>query len=178
VLGIASSGLHSNGYSLARQVLLESAKIGLDERLPALGDRPLVDVLLEPTRIYARAIARLRAVSDVRALAHITGGGLPGNLPRVLPAGLCAELRTGSWPRPPIFDLIQSRGDVSPAEMFRTFNMGIGLCAILPGADVARAVATLAELGLPAFAIGELRAMDDTGAEAFVRFEPALGGAA
>jgi phosphoribosylformylglycinamidine cyclo-ligase len=175
VLGIASSGLHSNGFSLARQVLLETAAIDLRQRLPELGGRALVDVLLEPTRIYARAIARLRAVSDVRALAHITGGGLPGNLPRVLPAGLCAELKTGSWPRAPIFDLIQSRGDVTPEEMYRTFNMGIGLCAVLPKADVAGATAALAELDLPAFAIGVLKALDDPRAEALVRFDPELG---
>ena len=110
----------------------------------------------------------------MRALAHITGGGLPGNLPRVLPAGLCAELDAGAWPRPPIFELIQSLGEVAPAEMFNTFNMGIGLCAILPKAEVARATAALAELSLPAFAIGELRALDDSSAEAHVRFRPEL----
>jgi phosphoribosylformylglycinamidine cyclo-ligase len=171
VLGVASSGLHSNGFSLARQVLLGTAGLDLDRPVKELGGKALVDVLLEPTRIYARAIARLRTVSDVRALAHITGGGLPGNLPRVLPTGLCAELRVDAWPRPPIFELIQELGGVSGDEMYRTFNMGIGLCAVLPSADVDRAMAALAELGLAAFPIGELRATEDASAEAIVRLD-------
>jgi phosphoribosylformylglycinamidine cyclo-ligase len=171
VVGVASSGLHSNGFSLARQVLLGTAGLDLDRPVKELGGKALVDVLLEPTRIYARAIARLRTVSDVRALAHITGGGLPGNLPRVLPAGLCADLRVDSWPRPPIFDLIEELGGVSSDEMYRTFNMGIGLCAVLPPADVDRAMAALAELGLAAFPIGELRTLEDASAEAIVRLD-------
>ncbi len=174
VLGVASSGLHANGFALARQVLLERARLSLDDRPEGLGGRLLADVLLEPTRIYAQAIAKLRGACDVRALAHITGGGLPENLPRVLPRGLCAELRVASWPRPAIFDLIQSLGEVAAHEMYRTFNMGIGLCVVLPSSEVPHAIAALAALSLPAFAIGRIVALADREAEGSVRFEPDL----
>jgi phosphoribosylformylglycinamidine cyclo-ligase len=174
VLGLASSGLHANGFALARQVLLERDGLRLDERPAALEGRPLVDVLLEPTRIYARAIAELRAACEVRALAHITGGGLPENLPRVLPRGLCAEIDPSSWPRPSIFELIRSRGNVAPREMFRTFNMGIGLCAVLPSSEVTRAVKVLADQSLRSYQIGVLVALEDQSAEATVRFPPDL----
>src|SRR5918912_3220683 len=119
VIGLASTGLHSNGYSLARKVF---------------GDRPsgeLLDALLEPTRIYVRDCLALRDAVDVHAFAHITGGGLPGNLPRVLPADHRAVLRSASWPRPRIFDRLREAGGVDGAEMLRTFNCGIGMCAVV-----------------------------------------------
>ncbi|HXN80891.1 MAG TPA: phosphoribosylformylglycinamidine cyclo-ligase, partial [Myxococcales bacterium] len=119
VLGLGSSGLHSNGYSLARKVLLERA------RLPLAG--ALANELLEPTRIYVKDLLALRERIDVHAFAHITGGGLPGNLPRVLPPETRAVLRRGSWPRPAIFDRIQKLGQVEEQEMLRTFNCGIGM---------------------------------------------------
>src|SRR5512147_539164 len=120
VLGIASTGLHSNGYSLARRALLD--RHPLDWRPPGLGGRTLGEALLEPTRIYAK---------DVLALAHVTGGGLPGNVPRTLPPGTRAVLDERRWPRPPLFDLVEREGAVPRDEMVRTFNMGLGLTAVL-----------------------------------------------
>jgi phosphoribosylformylglycinamidine cyclo-ligase len=173
VLGLASTGLHSNGYSLARKVLLEGGSpLALAEVPPELGGRTLADVLLEPTRIYARAIASLRAAADVRALAHITGGGLPGNVPRVLPVGTRAQLHLAAWPLPPIFDLIRRRGELDEAEMYRTLNMGIGLCAVVPAADAAKALAALDGLGQAAYRIGTIVPGTHPGAEADVTLEP------
>src|SRR5204862_414781 len=127
-IGRAASGLHSNGYSLARKVF--------ERDLPA----PLVRELLEPTRIYVKDCLALREAVDVHAFAHITGGGLPGNLPRVLPPGHRASLRRGSWPVPPIFGRIQQAGNVSDTEMLRTFNMGVGMCAVVARGDAARTI--------------------------------------
>ena len=146
VLGLASSGLHSNGYSLARKVF---------------GDRPtgeLLDLLLEPTRIYVKDCLALRAAIDVHAFAHITGGGLPGNLPRVLPPEHRAVLRRGSWPVPAVFERIQRAGNVAPEEMLRTFNMGVGMCVVVRKSDAQDAVALLKTRGLPAFEIGAIEA--------------------
>jgi phosphoribosylformylglycinamidine cyclo-ligase len=144
VIGLASSGLHSNGFSLARKVFEKD-----------LGAQ-LVRELLEPTRIYVKDCLALREAVDVHAFAHITGGGLPGNLPRVLPEGHRALLRRGSWPVPAIFGRIQQAGDVEDAEMLRTFNMGIGMCAVVARADLARALELLAKRGQPAYEIGAI----------------------
>jgi phosphoribosylformylglycinamidine cyclo-ligase len=130
VVGVASTGLHSNGYSLARKALLEVGRLPLDGPAEGLG-RTLGDELLEPTAIYVSEVEAFLA-SGVRALAHITGGGLLENLPRVLPAGVVAELDRSAWTVPPIFRLIQRHGAVAEHEMVRTFNMGIGLVAVLP----------------------------------------------
>ena len=135
VLGVASSGLHSNGYSLARKALLENAGLSLSTVLPELGES-LSDVLLRPTRIYVKAIQAAIQAGRVHSLCHVTGGGLPDNLPRVLPAGVALELQLSSWQRPAIFDVIQRLGQVSDAEMFRTFNMGLGLVLTVPESDV------------------------------------------
>lgn len=131
LLGLASSGLHSNGYSLARAVLLEKAGLRLDQTLEELG-RTLGEELLEPTRVYAGPLGRLFAQDRYpHALAHITGGGIPGNLCRVLPDGLQAHVRRGSWPIPPIFSLIQRLGQIADEEMYRTFNLGLGMIAVV-----------------------------------------------
>ncbi len=146
VLGLASSGLHSNGYSLARKVF---------------GDRPtgeLLDLLLEPTRIYVKDCLALRAAIDVHAFAHITGGGLPGNLPRVLPAEHRAVLRAGSWPRPRIFELLQRTAKIDDADMLRTFNCGVGMCAVVRREDAAPARDLLQARGQPAWEIGVIEA--------------------
>ncbi len=146
VLGLASSGLHSNGYSLARKVF---------------GDRPtgeLLDLLLEPTRIYVKDCLALRAAIDVHAFAHVTGGGLPGNLPRVLPAEHRAVLRSGSWPRPRIFELLQRTAKIDEAEMLRTFNCGVGMCAVVRREDGASARDLLQARGQPAWEIGVIEA--------------------
>ncbi|MFI5306785.1 MAG: phosphoribosylformylglycinamidine cyclo-ligase [Polyangiales bacterium] len=138
VIGLASDGLHSNGFSLARRVLLEHAGLKLEDTVPRLGER-LVDALLRPTRMYCKAaLAGLRE-GGVKAYCHVTGGGLPGNLPRVLPEGLGARLDPRTWHRPPIFDLIAELGAVASDEMYATFNQGIGLVAVV-AADRAQPV--------------------------------------
>src|SRR5262245_23357779 len=157
LVGLASTGLHSNGYSLARKVLLEQLRLPLDQAPEGLG-RPLADELLEPTRIYARAVAALCAAADVKGLAHITGSGIPGNLPRCLPEGTRAALEAKRWPRPPIFDLIGRLGDVAPAERYATFNMGLGRIAVVPAADVPAAVRAAQDCGVPAWEVGRVEA--------------------
>jgi phosphoribosylformylglycinamidine cyclo-ligase len=135
VIGIASPGLRCNGYSLARRALLEVAGRSLDEPAWAGAHHSLADELLRPSEIYAPALLSLRAHVDVHAYAHITGGGLPGNLNRVLPARCDALLRRGSWDEPRIFAEIQAVGGVAPDEMERVFNLGIGMCAVVGPAD-------------------------------------------
>jgi phosphoribosylformylglycinamidine cyclo-ligase len=152
VLGIASTGLHSNGYSLARKVLLE--RYALDGRPPALGGATLADTLLEPTRIYALDVLALLEQVPVKSLAHITGGGLPGNVPRNLPEGTRAVLDARRWPRPAVFDLIQREGDVPWNEMDATFNMGLGLVAVLAPSHVPAAQGLLASRGLASWVVG------------------------
>lgn len=152
VLGVASSGPHSNGYSLIRRVLSQSGA-RLDEDLAG---HPLADWLLAPTVIYVRAVRALLDRVPVHALAHITGGGVTDNLPRVLPAGCSARIDTGAWPRPPVFDWLREHGDISEAELYRVFNMGIGLTAVLPPDAVEPAIAALASLGLEAWPIGRI----------------------
>ena len=131
LLAVASSGLHSNGYSLARKALLEHAKLEVDHRDSSLGET-VGEALLRPTRIYAKAIAAALEAGDVRAICHVTGGGIPGNLPRVLPDGLGAVVDLGAVERPAIFDLIQAVGRVAEDEMVRTFNVGVGLIVVVP----------------------------------------------
>jgi len=152
VLGIASSGLHSNGYSLARRALLE--RHPLDRAFPELDGATLAEALLTPTRIYARPILALLARVPVKALAHITGGGLPGNVPRNLPEGIKAVLDERRWPRPPIFDLVEREGAVPREEMLKTFNLGLGLVAVLAPSQVASAKAVLTEEGLSSWVVG------------------------
>jgi len=143
VIGLASTGLHSNGYSLVRHVLLEQAKMSLKEQVPGQGET-LGEVLLRPTRIYVRTIRALVEAGDIRAIAHITGGGLTENLPRVLPEGCRAVITRKAWTPSPLFGLIQSRGQVADDEMYRVFNMGIGLVLVVPP-DRADATLRLAE---------------------------------
>jgi phosphoribosylformylglycinamidine cyclo-ligase len=153
VLGVASTGLHSNGYSLARKVL---ERRGLDERLDVLDGRSLGEAFLEPTRIYARDVLALLEAVPVKAFAHITGGGLPGNAPRSLPDGVKAVLEERRWDRPPVFDVIQRELDVPWDDMYRTFNMGLGLVAVVAQGDVAAAHAALAARGLASFTVGAI----------------------
>ncbi len=154
VIGIASSGVHSNGYSLARKALLD--RHPLDARLDGLGGRTLADALLEPTRIYAKDVLALLEQVQVRSFAHITGGGLPGNVPRNLPDGTRAVLDERRWPRPAIFDVIEREGQVSRDEMYRTFNMGLGLVAVVAPRDEAAALAVLRARGLDAWTVGAI----------------------
>ncbi len=145
-LGIGSSGLHSNGYSLARDVLLDRMKLDNASRPAALGGATVGEALLTPTRLYARHVAAMMARVEVRAMSHITGGGLPGNVPRVLPDGLGLAVR-GTWARAPVFDLIARGGPVDEAEMRRTFNVGVGFVFIVAARDAAVARATLEACG-------------------------------
>jgi phosphoribosylformylglycinamidine cyclo-ligase len=152
VLGIASSGLHSNGYALARKALLE--RHPLDWSPPELAGATLAEVLLTPTRIYAKAILSLIAAAPVKALAHITGGGLPGNVPRNLPEGTRAVIDERTWPRPPIFDLVAREGEVPRDEMRRTFNLGLGLVAVLPASAAVTAMSVLGDEGFESWLVG------------------------
>jgi len=152
VLGIASSGLHSNGYSLARKALLD--RHPLDWAPPELGGRTLAEALLEPTRIYAKDVLALLEAVPVKSLAHVTGGGLPGNVPRNLPDGTKAVLDARRWPRPPIFDLVQREGEVPWDDMLLTFNMGLGLVAVLAPSDLPAAQQLLASRGLASWPVG------------------------
>lgn len=152
-LGIASTGLHSNGYSLARKVL---ERRRLDERLDVLDGRSLAEAFLEPTRIYAKDVAALLEAVPVKSFAHITGGGLPGNAPRNLPDGFRAVLEEKRWDRPPIFDVVQRELDVPWDDMYRTFNMGLGLVAFVAPGDEKAAHAALAARGLSSWTVGEV----------------------
>jgi phosphoribosylformylglycinamidine cyclo-ligase len=171
LLALESSGLHSNGYSLARKALFDADALPYDAVLPEL-NRPLGEALLAPTKIYAKAIRAALDAGGVHAIAHITGGGIPGNLPRVLPEGVGAEIVEASFPRPPIFDVIQKRAEVEAPEMRRTFNLGAGMIlAVAPerADDVARA---LAEAGETAHRIGVLVSMPGVEGEDRVRYLP------
>jgi len=147
VLGLASSGLHSNGYSLARKVF-PSAELRRDRRLGL--------ELLRPTRIYSRTILSALKRISIKAMAHITGGGFYDNIPRVVPKALGVRIRKGSWPVPRIFRLIQERGGVSERDMFRTFNMGVGMAVVVAEGEAGRAVRAFGSLGQRAWSIGEV----------------------
>jgi len=153
VLGLASSGLHSNGYSLARRIVFDVLKLDVGALLPGTG-RTVADELLEPTRIYARAVLPVR--ERVHAMAHVTGGGLTGNLPRVLPEGRRALVRRRAWTVPPVFETLRAAGGVDDAEMFRTFNMGIGYVLVVPAGAAAATRAALAAAGETVFELGEI----------------------
>ena len=159
VIGVASSGLHSNGFSLARKALLERAGMALDDPLP--GTRGTVaDALLTPTRVYAKLTRAWLGELDVRAMAHITGGGLPGNLPRVLPDGTAATLSRSAWSEPEVFRAVARSGPVEPDEMLRTFNCGVGYVGVVPADQAERAVEIAASAGEAAFRLGEITASD------------------
>jgi phosphoribosylformylglycinamidine cyclo-ligase len=155
VVAMASSGLHSNGYSLARHVLLSASRLSLDSTAD-LGE-PLGEVLLTPTRIYARDCLSLAAAIEVHAFSHVTGGGFQANLDRVLPAGLYAVIDRSTWTPAPIFTLIADRGGVAPEEMERTFNLGVGMVAVVPTPVAELAVAHLRDRGVPAWVCGDIR---------------------
>lgn len=156
LLGLASSGPHSNGYSLIRKIIeVSQADLGQE-----LDGRSLGDLLIEPTHIYVKSLLALLDNVEVHALAHITGGGLPENLPRVLPARTQAEISTSAWTRPPIFDWLQEQGGVEEDEMLRTFNCGIGMVACVSANDADRAIQLLEEQGELVYALGRISASD------------------
>jgi phosphoribosylformylglycinamidine cyclo-ligase len=174
VIGVHSSGLHSNGYSLVRKALLEVAGYKLDQYIPELGCT-LVEELLKPTHIYAqpvRAVLQHYVVKEtVHAMANITGSGLPGNIPRTIPNGLVIRIHKGSWKIPPIFDLIQKAGNVAEAEMYDTFNMGIGLTITCPAFNANMIRSILKESGYDSDVIGKIEAASEPEAEAIVRLD-------
>jgi len=155
VLGLASSGLHSNGYSLARRLVFDVLRLGVEAPLPGTG-RSVGDVLLEPTRIYAAAVKAVLAAVPVSAMANITGGGLTGNVPRVLPDGCRVVLRRSTWREPPVFAALREAGHVSETEMLRTFNLGVGYVVIVRAADAGRARQVLTAAGETVTVIGEV----------------------
>ena len=134
LVGLASSGLHSNGYSLARKVFFDAAGLKIDSHVPEL-NKTVADELLTPTRIYVKNVLALLDEFGVKGLAHITGGGITENLPRVFPEGCRALVRRGSWEILPVFKFIQEKGRIDEAEMLRDFNMGIGLIAVIGGEE-------------------------------------------
>ncbi len=153
VIGLGSSGAHSNGYSLIRRILAQKK---VDLATPVAG-KPLGDVIMEPTRIYAKPVLRLIEQVPVKGLAHITGGGIVENVPRVLPEGVTAQIARGSWRFPPLFGWLKHEGNVADDEMLRVFNCGIGMVAIVGAQDAGRALDVLHEAGETAWRIGTVR---------------------
>jgi phosphoribosylformylglycinamidine cyclo-ligase len=158
IVGLASSGLHSNGYSLARKIVFDHARLGVDDSIPELG-KTVGEALLEPTIVYVKPIhAILRAYGgQVHGMAHITGGGLVDNLPRILPQNCQAILRRGTWPLPPVIPWLQKLGEVEQAEMDRVFNGGIGFAVVAPSPSAAGIVEALNREGVSAYVIGEIK---------------------
>ncbi|NNC23582.1 phosphoribosylformylglycinamidine cyclo-ligase [Salinisphaera sp. USBA-960] len=152
VIGLASSGPHANGYSLIRRVIDEAGADLTD----TLDNRPLVDHLMAPTRIYAHAVRQLQATVSMHAMAHVTGGGLADNLARVLPTEAAAQIHENRWERPAIFDWLAEHGGISADEMRRTFNNGIGFCVVVPAEQSDTALQALANAGETAQVIGEI----------------------
>src|SRR6476660_5993100 len=155
ILGLASSGLHSNGYSLARRVFFEKAKLSVGSSLPEL-NRPLGDVLLTPTRIYAKQILALIKEFPIKGIAHITGGGITENLPRIFPQGVRARIDRTAWTIPPIFQVLGRLGEVEREAMCRVFNMGIGLILVVRGQLAHSVLKKAGELGDRGWQIGEI----------------------
>ena len=156
LIGLASSGLHSNGYSLARKALLETAGFSLGAKPRELAGRTVAAELLTPTKIYVNAYKKaLAGRFTVKGMAHITGGGIPGNLNRILPGNIDAVVEEGSWPVPPVFGLIQVAGGVPDAEMKKTFNMGIGFVVVTARQEAEKAAASLRKAGYDSFIIGK-----------------------
>ena len=155
VLGLPSTGVHSNGFSLARKVLLEHAGLKMDDEIAALGAK-LGDVILTPTKIYVKTILELLDKAEIKGMAHITGGGLLENVPRVLPDNCQVHIDSKAWPALPIFQLIQEKGNVEKREMFRTFNMGIGFVLICDAENAEKIKAACAAMEQPVYQIGSV----------------------
>lgn len=153
ILGLASSGLHTNGYTLARKVV-EDAGLSYSET-PEAFDLPLGEVYLEPHKAYVREVGALQEEIEVLGMAHITGGGLPGNLPRAL-GGLGARVKADSWREPAVFDFIRTHGSIQGDEMRRVFNLGVGFCVVVPDEDADRALGVLRKTGCESWRIGEV----------------------
>ncbi len=162
LIGIASSGLHSNGYSLARKLIFERMGLAIDSELSGTG-HTVAEELLTPTRIYIRSVLNLLKDFSINGIAHITGGGLLENIPRVLPPGCRASIRLASWERPVLFDILRDAGNVERDEMYRTFNMGIGMVLAVTADETEDILDRLTGLGEKAWVIGEISACPDCG---------------
>ena len=167
LIGIASSGLHSNGYSLVRKIFFEGLKMSVDDYVEDFG-RTLGEELLEPTRIYAKAIGNLSRDFRICGISHITGGGLVDNLPRIIPKACKTVIRRSSWPVPPVFSFIQKAGQISDQEMMRTFNNGLGMVIVVNEEENNDVLSRLNAMGETAFYIGSVESRgDDEGAVQF-----------
>ncbi|TCP52361.1 phosphoribosylformylglycinamidine cyclo-ligase [Tumebacillus sp. BK434] len=155
IVGLSSSGIHSNGYSLVRKLFFGDNEYSLDHVFPEIG-QPLGEVLLTPTKIYVKTILNLLERFDIHAMAHITGGGFLENIPRALPEGLSAEIQVGSWPIHQVFNTMRRLGNIESFDLFRTFNMGIGMILIVPAEQAKDIVAAATELGEEANIIGAI----------------------
>lgn len=160
VIGLASSGVHSNGYSLVRK-LVEKSGLGYDSACPWDASKTLGDALLTPTRIYVKSTLAAVRAGTVRALAHITGGGLIENIPRVLPDGLGVTLDAAKWPLPPVFSWLMATGGLTPLDMARTFNSGLGMIAVVPADKAEQAIDILTKAGETVFTVGTVHAVKD-----------------
>ena len=156
LIGLPSTGVHSNGFSLVRKALFEQAGYTVHTRLPELDDRELGDVLLTPTKIYVKALMPLFEANLVRGVARITGGGFIENVPRMVPEGVAASIELGSWPVPPIFDVIEKAGDVDHMEMYNIFNMGLGMVVAIRPDRVDEAMNLLEHAGEKAYRVGHV----------------------
>ncbi len=156
LIGLSSSGIHSNGYSLVRKVLLEDGGLDLHKTYGKIG-RTLGEELLQPTKIYVKSLLKAMEKFEVKGMSHITGGGFVENIPRMLPEGVGAEIDYGSWPIPPIFDLLQETGNLNREEMFNIFNMGIGMVLAINEADLHELLQLLEEQGEKAYIIGRIK---------------------
>ncbi len=169
VLGLASSGVHSNGFSLVRKLLLEKHGYQLTDTLPELGGATLGATLLEPTKLYVKPVLKLIEDVKVKGMAHITGGGFIENIPRMLPANVNVNIEYGTWPILPIFQLMQSKGEITNRDMFTTFNMGIGMVIVVPADQAEQAVAALESQGEQVYRLGTVtegeRVVTFTGAD-------------
>ncbi len=170
LIALASSGPHSNGYSLIRKIL-EVSGASLDT---TVGDATLAEALMAPTRIYVKNLLQLVKTVDIRAMSHITGGGLPENIPRVLPNGTRAAIDTTSWEMPPVFQWLQDQGGVADEEMYRTFNCGVGMIVCVPAEAKSLTLDTLKAMGETAWQIGVVETHSESGASPDVRYAPGL----
>ncbi|MEA1939438.1 MAG: phosphoribosylformylglycinamidine cyclo-ligase, partial [Candidatus Caldatribacteriota bacterium] len=155
IIGLASSGLHSNGFSLVRKILLENKKYQMSDKIDCLQNN-LGEELLKPTKIYVKIILGLIKKFDILGIAHITGGGLIENVPRILPEGLSVEIDSGSWQKPPVFSLIQKEGSIAEQEMYRTFNMGIGMALIVSDSESEKILEELESMNCESYIIGQV----------------------
>ncbi len=169
VLGLASNGLHSNGFSLVRKIVFEELKLDLSAQIPELEGVPLGEELLKPTRIYVETILNLlNRGTRLKAMAHITGGGFYDNLSRVLPRGVRAVIQKSSWEKPPIFRFLQEKGRISEEEMYRVFNCGIGFVLVVPEEEVEEVEAVARALGEKVFRIGYIEAATESDSKVLV----------